>query len=39
LAFTFLFASLFLARYTVAGYEYQLTLRDAASGGTQGVGV
>lgn len=36
LAFTLVFASLFLARYAVAGYEHQLNLRDATPGGTQG---
>ena len=36
LAFTLVFASLFLARYTVAGYEHQLDLRDATPAGTQG---
>ena len=35
LAFSLVFASLFLARYTVAGYEHELNLRDAAPGGIQ----
>ena len=29
LAFTFIFASLFLARYLVSGYEHEIDLRDA----------
>ncbi len=36
LAFTLVFACLFLARYAVAGYEHQLNLRDAIPAGTQG---
>ena len=36
LAFTLIFASLFLARYTVAGYEHELNLRDATSAEPQG---
>ena len=35
LAFSLVFASLFLAGYTVAGYEHELNLRDAAPGGIQ----
>ena len=35
LAFSLGFASLFLAGYTVAGYEHELNLRDAAPGGIQ----
>ncbi len=35
LAFTLIFACLFLASYTVAGYEYELKLRDANPVGTQ----
>ena len=35
LAFSLIFASLFLARYAVAGYEHELNLRDAAPGGMQ----
>jgi heme exporter protein C len=37
LAFTLVFACLFLARYAVAGYEYELDLRDARPEGTQRV--
>ena len=37
LAFSLVFASLFLARYTVAGYERELDLRDATLAGTQAV--
>jgi hypothetical protein len=37
LAFSLVFASLFLARYTVAGYERELDLRDATLSGTQAV--
>ena len=36
LAFTFVFACLFLARYAVAGYEYELDLRDASLPAAQG---
>jgi heme exporter protein C len=36
LAFTLIFTSLFIARYTVAGYERELDLRDATPAGTQG---
>ena len=36
LAFSLVFASLFLARYAVAGYEHELDLRDAARAGPQG---
>ena len=36
LAFSLVFASLFLARYAVAGYEHELNLRDAARAVAQG---
>ena len=36
LAFTLVFACLFLARYAVAGYEHELNLRDATPAATQG---
>ena len=36
LAFTLVFACLFLARYAVAGYEHDLSLRDATLEGAQG---
>ena len=36
LAFTLVFACLFLAGYAVAGYEHELDLRDADPTGTQG---
>ena len=36
LAFSLVFASLFLARYAVAGYEHGLNLRDAARAVAQG---
>jgi heme exporter protein C len=36
LAFSLIFASLFLARYSIAGYEHQLDLRDASAVTPQG---
>ncbi len=36
LAFSLVFAALFLARYTVAGYEHELDLREAARVGARG---
>ena len=36
LAFSLVFSSLFLARYTVAGYEHELDLRDVARAGALG---